>query len=277
MPDFADNCDLNFQHRISTLIRASFVLLVFLLNGIYAHSQSVYNHNLFWGRVALSDKLSDKLKWEVYLQTRTQNDPAEKLSLFQHQQTTNYWLWLHYQVTKETRISVTPFCYFNIRSLFPQPASLGNRGVNEYRWAAQLEQTTKLKHLLYSNRYSLEYRLRDLQTEKVFVPNFRVRYRAKLEYPIPKEGHPASLILYDEVFLEFGKIVNNSAATFNQNRLYAGFSYEVMKSIKFNLGYMYLTQERASGSEFDNSNVIWTILTFENVFSQFKKKEIELK
>jgi hypothetical protein len=86
-----------------------------------------------------------------------------------------------------------------------------------------------------------------------------------------------SLILFDEVFLEFGKALQNSPAVFNQNRLYAGFSYEIVKNIKFNLGYMYLVQERPTGAAFDNSNVLWAVLTFDNVISQFRKKESEGK
>ncbi len=239
----------------------------------YSQSLTKYHHNNFWGRIVLSDKIGDKFKWEVYLQKRTQNDAEDKLNIFKHHQLTSYWLWLHYQVAKDLRVSVTPFCYFNTIALYPQPPELGNRGVKELRWAVQLEHTQKLKYFSFSNRYSLEYRYRDLETEGVFVPNYRVRYRARLERPLKTGKHPMSLIAYDEVFLEFGKAVEASPAVFNQNRLYAGFSYEIIKNMKFNLGYMYLIQERPSGKAFDISNVLWAILTFDNVFSQFYKKK----
>ena len=246
-------------------------VLIFSLG--YSQSLTKYHHNLFWGRIVLSDKISDKLKWEVYLQTRTQNDEEDKQNIFKHHQLTSYWLWLHYQVTKDLRVSVTPFCYFNTISLFPQPPELGNRGVKEFRWAVQMEHTQKLKYFSYANRYSLEYRIRDLETEGVFVPNFRARYRARLEKPLKNDKHPISLIVYDEIFLEFGEAVKSWPAKFNQNRLYAGFSYEIMKNVKFNLGYMYLIQERPNGKAIDVSNVLWAILTFDNLFSQFAKKE----
>ena len=251
------------------------ILAGLLLFSLSSFSQTNYDHNVFWGRVVLSDKITDKLKWEVYLQSRTQNDSVSKLNIFKHHQLTSYWFWLHYQVGKDLRLSLTPFCYFNTISLFPQSAETGSRGIKEYRWALQLEQTQKLKYFNFANKYSLEFRYRDLHSAGIFIPNYRVRYRARIEKPVKKEGRTLSLIFYDEVFLEFGRAVKGSPAVFNQNRIYAGFSYEIIKNVKFNLGYMYVIQERSSGKAFDDSNVIWGILTFENFFSQLKKQTLD--
>jgi hypothetical protein len=250
---------------------SGFIFILFF--SITGHAQEHFKHNAFWGRVVLSDKISKKLKWELYLQQRTQNDSIDKLNLFKHHQVTSYWVWIHYQLSKDLRVSLTPFCYFNTIGLFPQSKDVGNRGIKEYRWAAQIEQTQKLKYFNYSNRYSLEYRLRDLFEAGVFVSNYRARYRARLEKPL---GKKFSVILYDEIMLEFGRAVRKSPAVFNQNRIYAGFAYDVVKNVKFNLGYMYVIQERSNGKQFDNSNVLWAILTFDNIFSQFVKQKPEV-
>ena len=249
------------------------VLLSSSWSAVYSQSLTTYHHNTFWGRAVISDKIGSKLKWEVFLQKRTQNDESDKSNIFNHHQLTSYWLWLHYQVSKDLRISVTPLCYFNTIALFPQPPELGNRGVKEFRWAVQLEQTQKFKHFTYANRYSIELRNRDLQTEGVYVPNFRIRYRAKLERQLKGGAHPIGAMLYDEVFLEFGKAVSASPAIFNQNRLYAGLNYEIVKNVKFSLGYMYLLQERPTGKAIDSVNVLWGIITFDNVISQFYRKD----
>ena len=245
--------------------------LTFTSSQCFSQSLTTYHHNLFWGRIVLSDRITDKLKWEVYLQERTQNDDTSKLNIFKHHQVFNYWIWLHYQATRDLRVSITPFCYFNTIAYFPQPSEIGNRGINEYRWAAQLEHTQKFKYLQFASRYSIEYRYRDLETANVYVPNFRIRYRARLEKPLKNDKHPMSLILYDEVFLEFGEAVKASPAIFNHNRLYAGFSYEIVKNVKFSLGYMNIIQERFSGKAIDVSNTLWGILSFDNLFSQFFK------
>jgi hypothetical protein len=244
-------------------------LFLFVALGFPAFPQTNYWHNTFWGRIILSDKITDKLRWEVYLQERTQNDNTAKLNIFKHHQLSSYWLWLHYQASKDLRVSVTPFCYFNTILLYPQSEAIGNRGIREYRWALQLEHTQKLRYFTYANRYIVEYRYRDYQKAGVFVPNYRFRYRARIEKPLKREGKQFNLILYDEVMLEFGRGIYESPAIFNQNRLYAGFSYELVKNIKFNLGYMYVVQERPSGAAYDHANVLWGILTFDNIFSQF--------
>lgn len=252
--------------------RSVFVLLTVIAFNASGQALTRYHHNTFWGRIAFSDHLGPKSGWEVYIQKRTQNDEADKLNIFKHHQLASYWLLLHYQVSDDLRLSVTPFCYFNTIPLFPPPAGNGGRGIREFRWAVQAEQTQKLKYFNFSNRYAIEYRVRNLQEEEDYISNYRVRYRARIEKRIKKEGRALSLILYDEVFLEFGKAIKASPAIFNQNRLYAGFSQEVMKNVKFNLGYMYLVQLRATGKAIDQSNTLWAILTFENVFTQFRKK-----
>src|SRR5688500_3627996 len=91
------------------------VVSVLYLASHYSHSQVIpnYRHNTFWGRITFSDKISSKLKWEIYLQKRTQNDDEDKLNIFKHHQLTSYWLWLHYQASPNLQVSLTPFCYFN--------------------------------------------------------------------------------------------------------------------------------------------------------------------
>lgn len=37
----------------------------------YCMGQSTRHHGVFWGRMVLTDKITDKLKWELYLQKRT--------------------------------------------------------------------------------------------------------------------------------------------------------------------------------------------------------------
>ena len=71
--------------------------------------------------------------------------------------------------------------------------------------------------------------------------------------------------------------VKPSPVVFSQNRLYAGVSYEVMKNVKFTVAYMNVYLARSSGNEFDNASVLWAILAFDNVFSQFKRKGSEVE
>ncbi|MEI9911209.1 MAG: hypothetical protein WDO71_16995 [Bacteroidota bacterium] len=71
--------------------------------------------------------------------------------------------------------------------------------------------------------------------------------------------------------MQFGKAVRGNVNVFDQNRIAAGFSYEFVKNVKAGVTYLNIQQQRVNGKDFDNANVLWVVLTFDNLFSQFKK------
>ena len=232
-----------------------------------------YHHNTFWGRLGIADNFTDKLKWEVYYQNRTQNDPnAQKANIFRYHQTTSYTAALYYKWTQNLRLTFTPFVYFNSIGLIPQGDN-GNRGVKEYRWMFQIEHSSPIGIFNVNHRYTAEYRTRDLFVAGDYVSNFRFRYRGQIEHTLAKWEHPVTFTLYDEVFFEFGGAVKGSPAILNQNRLFAGFTYRVVEHVKLNLGYVYLVQERMSGKIFDYSNVLSVAITFEGLLTPKQKSK----
>ena len=95
----------------------------------------------------------------------------------------------------------------------------------------------------------------------------------KFEKPllgILSEKKPLSVFVSDEVFIQFGEAVKNNPNVFDQNRISFGVAYELVKNIKFSASYLNIKQSRISGKEFDNANALWVIVTFDNLFSQFK-------
>lgn len=249
------------------------LLLLSLACVITASAQRTYHHGVFWGRLVLADRITDKLKWELYLQKRTQNIPGSS-NIFGAPHFYSAWLWLNYGLAKNLKLSVSPFGYFNSYAFLTKPKDVEVPGIKELRWVVRLEQEQKLKLFNYSNRYSLEYRRRDLNQNDVYLPNWRVRYMARLEKPIKgvlSKEKPLSVFLSDEVFFQFGKAVRSNPNVFDQNRISVGVSYEVLKNIRASVSYLNVYQERNSGKEFDAANAIWVVITFENLFSQFKK------
>ncbi len=65
-----------------------------------------------------------------------------------------------------------------------------------------------------------------------------------------------SLVLSDEFAVQFGRsIVLN---TFDQNRLFVGVKKDLSRSWSFDLGYMLVYQQKASGYQYDlNHTVRW--------------------
>ncbi len=185
------------------------------------------------------------------------------------------WLWLNYTVNKNLKLSVSPFGYFDSYLFLTKAEDVDIPGVKEFRWVIRLEQEQKFKWLNYSNRYSVEYRRRDLNQNNVYLPNWRVRYMARLEKPVKglfSKEKPVAFFIADEVFLQFGKSVKNNPNIFDQNRISTGFSYEVLRNIKISISYLNILQERISGKQFDNAHTLWIVVTFDNLFSQFKER-----
>ncbi|MGY3212505.1 DUF2490 domain-containing protein [Mucilaginibacter sp. HD30] len=246
--------------------------LLFMYHTVCAQRNS---HNLFWGRLALADTLNSKIKWEVFLQKRTQNNYAGDPNIFNSDQFKSYWFWFHYTLNKNVKLSVSPFGYFESFVLNNSKPDAAIPPIKEFRWAGRIEHETKGKLFNYSNRYNLEYRLRDLKNNGEYLSNWRVRYMIRLDKPVLNvlsKTKPVTFTVYDEVFLQFGDAVKNNPNVFDQNRIYAGASYEVVRNIKFSLGYIYGFQARNSGKEFDDINTYWAILTFDNLISQFKRR-----
>jgi hypothetical protein len=250
-----------------------------LLAGIFLvtsslQAQNQYWHNVFSGRIALADTFNRKLKWEIHLQQRRQNTKASNLNMWEEPQFTGFWTWLTYSPNKNLDISATPLCFFRIHNLIIQPSDIQKPTIKEFRWALMVEHKNRLGKIVYANKYTVESRWRDFNEENIYLHNWRIRYQARLEYPLSRIKKPFKLVVSDEVFIQFGKAVKGNPNIFDQNRLYGGIAYGFSNNIKFSLGYLYMLQERISGQDFDNVNMVFGILTFDNLFSQFKKKKL---
>ena len=82
---------------------------------------------------------------------------------------------------------------------------------------------------------------------------FRFRYRAQVRIPLWKdEGNNPRLTLRvaDEIML------NNTANTFDQNRIYFSAEFYMSKSISLEPGYIYIYQQRFRTEEYFARNVI---------------------
>lgn len=248
---------------------------IIILCHLSTNAQNSYKHGMFATRIIFNDHLSKKLRYELFLQRRTQNDGDGSLNFFDERQFSSVWLWFNYQYNPHLKLSASPFGYFESSPLITKEGDENLPPVKEFRFSLRAEYENKGKVVNFINRYSLEYRRRDLLQNNVYQPNWRIRYMARFEKPVKKilsPNKPLTFMLYDEVFVQFGKAVANKPNVFDQNRLFVGAGYEVFKNVRLQLGYMYLYQERASGKDFDNTNALWTVVHFDNIISQFKHK-----
>jgi hypothetical protein len=236
-----------------------------------------YHHNIFSIRLAIADTINARTGIELSLQKRTQGTAGDQGNFFKSSQVNSVWMWLNFCASKTSIISFSPFGYYESFALNTKPSDENLPPVKEYRLSLRYTNEQQGRIIDYSNRYTIEYRLRDLQRNHIYKTNLRMRYMAKLEKPlynIFSHTRPVTFELNDELFLQFGEAVHDKPNVFDQNRIYFGFEYEVFSNIKTSFGYVYGIQERSSGDEFDNVNMLWLVLTFDNLFRQFRHRKI---
>lgn len=95
----------------------------------------------------------------------------------------------------------------------------------------------------------------------------RIRYLLSFTIPVLKNPKYPSLVLADELCIQFGKeVVYN---TFDQNRAFIGIKQKITKDLSFDLGYMLVKQQKASGYQYDaNETFRW----FFYYFPDWRKK-----
>ena len=225
--------------------------------------------------MVLADTITKKVKWEIHLQKRTQ-DSGGGSNFLSAPQLGTVWTWINFNLTDNIKLGITPFSYFNSHVLYVKPSDLERPAIKEYRWVVRLDHEQKGRFLNLINRVNLEYRVRDFYGNGNYEPNYRARFMLRVEKPIDFSflPRPVTIIAYDEVMLQFGEAVKGDPNVFDQNRVYGGLSYAFSPTIRANVGYIYGFQQRISGDEFDRTNTLWIVLTFDNLLSQFRRRNL---
>jgi hypothetical protein len=128
----------------------------------------------------------------------------------------------------------------------------------ERRIYEQIQMSTKVGKVGLINRIRNEQRWQEKIVNDKFINSYkftnRVRYLLSMTVPVFKNPHYPSLVLADELAIQFGKeIIYN---TFDQNRLFFGIKQPISKTLSFDLGYMMVYQQKASGYQYDKINTL---------------------
>lgn len=131
---------------------------------------------------------------------------------------------------------------------------------NENRIYQQLQYSSKIGSTSVLQRFRNEQRWQqqvdnDVLTGESSFSN-RMRYLLSFTIPVSKNSAVPSLVLSDEILIQFGPgIVTN---TFDQNRFFAGIKKSLSPSWSFDLGYMPVYQQKSSGYQYDlNHTLRW--------------------
>jgi hypothetical protein len=130
--------------------------------------------------------------------------------------------------------------------------------INENRIYQQFLFSTSSGKTLITQRFRNEQRWiqnieNDARTGDTRFVN-RVRYLLSFNFPLFKRPELPSLVVADEILLNFGKeVVYN---TMDQNRLFIGIKQNLNTHLSFDFGYMNVYQQRRSGYQYDMNHTI---------------------
>ena len=230
---------------ISILKLRNFMLMAFVMSIVsQAFAQKNVDHqSLLWTRYQLKLKLDDHWSASQELEERTYWFPWR-----QHQMVSRSMA--QYQLGKGWNIG-GGLTYF--RQALPQDAHKEVtytqpelRPQLEVDYKQQISEKFNIQH-----RYWSEMRNFKAENEDFKYSNVRMRYKLEFQYQPNKK---TTLRAYEEIFINFGKnIVYNK---FDQNRVGASVQYMPWNNFGFELGYINWFQQRPSGVDFYDRNIV---------------------
>ena len=149
------------------------------------------------------------------------------------------------------------FAYFSVNTQDPQIV-LGFT-VPEYRGQQDLTLKHNYGKIAINHRYQIEERFIQNADKQGLIGgsvfSLRFRYRIQGDYTVwKKENGYLKAILSDEILINAGnKTIKN---TFDQNRIYIGLQLGISSSLATEIGYLNSFQQRASGVDYFDRNII---------------------
>lgn len=229
----------------------TFTSLLLLFSLVLSAQKNVTNQSLYWLRYYNQLTLNSKLVLHNEIEDRRFFENNRQHHLIIHSR-------LHYKFLPNTDAALG-FTY-SLQS--PQePNATTNLVIPEKRIVQEFNLNNPLsKRLIFQQRLRLEERFFHKNNGKELYEgydfNFRFRYRLQVSYLISKTEakNTTTLKISDELMVNAGKtIVYNQ---FDQNRIYIGIEKGLGKGVSAELGYMHWYQQRASGKQFFDRDII---------------------
>ena len=190
-------------------------------------------HTNSWFRITISIPVTEKIKTDIELQHRRQNN-FESDNLFDKNLMYTFRMWVYYKQNKDVVYAISPFAYFSNYKIIQKESDAVAKPTNEYRFSASIELQHELATKFFIiDRTALEFRVFEGRTENVV----RIRNRLALRYDFSLKYNIA---FGDEIFINAkGTDVQH---IFDHNRIFTNFSYKPKSTLKFDIGYIYISR-----------------------------------
>ena len=231
------------------------VLLISLLSSNKTFSQNTRitdNNTIGWFNYFGTFKLNNKIAIHSEYQLRRDNLISDK-------QQGLLRVGLNYQINAKVQLRMG-YAWIETYPYGDIPINGFGKDFTEHRIFEAITVTDKISIIDFSHRFMLEQRWIGrysnalLGNEDEFLFLNRLRYMFRIQLPLKGktiESKTPYLAIYDEVFVGFGKNVNENI--FDQNRLGILLGYKFNNSLRIEGGY--LNQILQLGREIDGRNV----------------------
>ena len=237
-----------FESNLMKFIHSLFLFLT--CNFLFAQTEKNVDHqSLLWTRYYNLMNLNEKWSVHTEFDNRIFINPVEE-NLYE------FRIQGRYKINKNIEAGAG-YAYFSVATQDPEITVdfriPENRGQQDIIWKQDIGKITLLQRFQVEERFFHNANKDGLLPGTTFF--WRFRYRIQGEYSFwKKENQFLKVILSDEIMINGGKnVVNN---TFDQNRIYAALHYGVNKNIALEFGYLNSFQQRASGVDYFNRDII---------------------
>ena len=240
------------------------LLLCFIANA--QTEKNVDQQSLFWTRYFNQLTLNDK--WSIHTEFDNRifiNPTEENLYLIRMQG--------HYKINSNIEVGAG-LSYFSVATQVPEVTY--DFRTPEYRCQQFINWKQAFGDFSCNQRFQVEERFLHNADKDGLLPGtvftWRFRYRLQGEFCCwKKESQYLKAIVYDEIMINAGEnIIKN---TFDQNRIYAALQYGINKNIALELGYLNSFQQRASGVDYFDRDII-RFTFFHKIKLKEKHKEL---
>jgi len=226
-------------------IKINYIILLVALT-FFTQNTIAQQHINSWFRTTLSIPVTNKIKTDLELQHRRQND-FESDNLFNKNLMYTFRTWIYYKQNKDVVYAISPFAYFSNYKIIQKESDAVAKPTNEYRFTASLEIQHQLAPKFFVvDRTAMEYRVFEGSIENTT----RLRNRLAFRYDYNSNY---SVAIGDEILIN--TTGTDAQHIFDHNRAFTNFSYKPNSAVKFDIGYIYISRLTKSNIDLiDESN-----------------------
>lgn len=213
-------------------IKINTIILLVIVT-LFAPKTLAQEHTNSWFRTTLSIPINEKIKTDLELQHRRQND-FESNNLFDKNLMYSFRTWIYYKQNKDVVYAISPFAYFSNYKIIQKESDAVAKPTNEYRFTASIELQHQLATKFYVvDRTAIEYRV----FEGSIQNTTRLRNRLVFRYDLNSRYN---LAIGDEILVN--TTGTDAQHMFDHNRAFSNFSYKPNSAVKFDIGYIYISR-----------------------------------